>query len=89
MSWFIICRAHLLRVGVGPALSLPSVAVPLDPLPLVPLGPCKIHDQAAAVTTKSWPAEYPKWLFYHGHKGKVPTLDLHRHLGSRSKLRCE
>ena len=22
---------------------------------------CKIHDQAAAVTTKSWPAEYPKW----------------------------
>src|SRR4029434_4839710 len=48
-----------------------------------------IDDQAAAVTTKSWPAEYPKWLSYHGHKGKVPTLDLHRHLGSRSKLRCE
>ena len=41
------------------------------------------------MTTKSWPAEYPKWLSYHGHKGKVPTLDLHRHLGSGSKLRCE
>ena len=54
-----------------------------------PVSEHEIHDQAAAVTTKSWSAQSPKWYSYHGNKGKVSRQVLLRHLGSGSKLRCE
>ena len=54
-----------------------------------PVSEHEIHDQAAAVTTKSWSAQSPKWYSYHGTKGQAPTLVLLRHLGLGSKLRYE